>query len=78
MALANRYWRTSEKALLVNEYPHVSSKELSQRLGKSQRSIRSMAFLLGLKKSEQFMAVDRHEFTRKYHADRKESASEQQ
>lgn len=72
MALAKRYWRSSEKRLLVELYPDVSAKVIAERLGRSCKSVRSMAFIFGLKKSEKFMSVDRHEFTRAYHADRKE------
>lgn len=55
MAQRKRIWTAEEIEVIRSEYANSQTSELALKLGRSEKSIFSQAFLLGLKKSEEFM-----------------------
>jgi hypothetical protein len=49
------FWQLFEIEIMSNEYPYTHAKVIAKKLHRSEKSIYSQAFLMGLKKSEQFL-----------------------
>lgn len=50
------FWKPSEIKFLYKAYPNLSTKELAGRLGRSVSAVYGRAALLGLRKSEEYLA----------------------
>lgn len=54
-----KIWTTEERSLLVELYPHKSTREIAQQLNRSKKSIYSQANLMQLSKSSEYMTQKR-------------------
>lgn len=53
-----RYWTSNELAILTKLYPHHYTIEVAKVLDRTEKSIYSQAKLQGIKKSDEFMAME--------------------
>lgn len=52
-------WSPEDIAMLEREYPNVHTPTLAKKMGRTEKSVYSMATIRGLKKSDEFMQSDR-------------------
>jgi hypothetical protein len=53
-----KIWTAEDRSLLVELYPHKSTREIAQRLNRSEKSIYSQANLMQLSKSSEYMTQE--------------------
>jgi hypothetical protein len=53
--MSGKIWQEFEIEVMINEYPNTHAKSIAKKLNRSKKSIYCQAFLMGLKKSEEFL-----------------------